>query len=656
MKSPWEKWIRFRLIIIFLFVLLLLSTAGVRAYQLQILKQTELFRKASCQNTLAVDLQPSRGIIFDRNHHELAVSVEVDSVFAHPWQIREPQKAARDLNRILNVGYRDILKKLTSSAPFVWIKRGATPAERGRLEQRGIKGIEFIPETKRYYPNRDNAGHLLGFVGLDGKGLEGLEQRYDQHLRGGVRQMIAERDAHGRLFLTSGCLPLDTTQGKSLVLTIDLAVQCILEKELRTAVSNAEACGGMGIIMNPKTGEILGLAVQPSFNPNNYRTSSPDIWRNRIVTDCFDPGSTFKVFFASAALEEGLVSPDYPLYCEKGAYRVARRTIHDVHKYETLTFAEVIKYSSNIGVAKIAERMEGQVLYSHIRDFGFGEKTGIDLTGESAGLVRPSQEWRDIDKLNISFGQGISVTALQLLNGLCAIANGGYLMRPYVVKAIVDEHGNNQEVFYPAVVKKVLSPETARTVTEMMIQVVSEDGTGRNAVLPGIEVAGKTGTAQKFDAATGRFSQKKFIGSFMGFAPARHPRIAVLIVIDEPRGRGFGGTVAAPAFKAVVEQVLQYLNVHPGQGCSPALVAQRDSAPANNAQKKGAVVFFDDQAPPDCVPNFTGLSIRRVLQLAQDLNLAIQVKGSGKAVWQNPAPGVSLQGVTSCRVLFKPTI
>lgn len=657
MKERSETWIRLRLSIVLFGLLMLLSVAGVRAYQLQILKQTELFHRAACQNTVRVDLRPFRGAIADRHGHELAVSIEVDSVYAHPWQIGNPQNAVKQLGDILKVGTDSMRAKLTSSSRFVWLERGITPGQREQIETIGITGINFVPENKRYYPQREIAGHLLGFVNIDGKGLEGVELRYDSELTGGPRQIIAHRDARGKIIMTSACRPYDIPRGNNLTLTLDLTIQHILERELQKAVEKAEAKGGMGIVMDPKTGEILGLAVQPSFNPNNFRNSTANQWRNRAVTDCFDPGSTFKTFFAAAALEEDLVSPEERIDCESGSYRVGRRTIHDVHKYQMLTFREVIKLSSNIGVTKVSERMEPQVLHSYIRKFGFGEMTGVDVPLESAGLVRPYQEWKEIDQRTITFGQGISVTALQLINGLCAIANGGYLMRPYVVKTITDEKGNCLKESHPVVVRKVLSEETARIITDMLIGVVEKGGTGTNAALSGVEVAGKTGTAQKVDPETGRFSMSHVIGSFMGFVPARSPRIAILIAIDEPKGRGFGGVVAAPAFKEVAQQVLTYLNVVPEEDPSTMLLASNnDTSNADVRSTEGAAVFFDEEFPPDCIPNFAGLTMRRVLQLAQLLNLEVRLEGTGKAVSQQPKPGTPLKDVSSCQVIFGPVM
>jgi Cell division protein FtsI/penicillin-binding protein 2 len=488
-------------------------------------------------------------------------------------------------------------------------------------------------------------------VGIDGNGLEGLELNYENFISGGNEVLLVERDAIGRQLIYSGILAPESP-GSNLILTIDLNIQYILEKELQKAVEESSARGGMGIVMDPKTGEVLGLAVQPRFNPNNFNFSSPNQWRNRALTDNFEPGSTFKVFLAAAALEEGLVFPEENFYCENGTYAIGRRTIHDVHKYGTLTVAEIIKKSSNIGAAKICARMNAETFYRHIRDFGFGEKTCIDLPFESPGSVRPYQGWKEIEKSNMAFGQGISVTGLQLISALSAIANGGYVMRPYIVKGIVNEKGEYLKKNFSNVVRTAISAQTAKALTEIMIGVTTEGGTGVAAAIPGFEVAGKTGTAQKVDPVTRRYNWARPIASFMGFVPAREPRIAVLIVVDEPKGRGFGGTVAAPAFRSVAEEVLHYLNVFPDPNLisAPAQVAMTTPVSQDTSFNK----LIDNYSGSDRLPDFTGLSMRRVLQIVKGYNLKVQIEGSGKAVAQKPSPGTPLNGVSECWVAFKP--
>lgn len=653
MSEQQKRWIKFRLIITFFLFVFLLTVVAVRAYQLQVLKQTELVRLAERQRKQTIKLRPSRGVIVDRKGHELAVSLEVDSVYAHPGQMTEATLTAQRLGAILKQESKALSEKLRSRSSFVWIERGIPPGEGDRVRELGLPGIHLIQENKRFYPNCESGGQLLGFVGIDGNGLEGLERKFESYLTGGSGYLLVEKDALGHQIISSDVIPLEAPRGHNLVLTVDFKVQHIAEKELQKAVAFNHARGGMAIVMDPQTGEILGLALQPSFNPNSFRTSSPDIWRNRAITDSFDPGSTFKVFIAATAIEEGLVSPEEIIYCENGAYRIGKRTIRDVHKYENLSFAEVIKYSSNIGSVKVGDRIPAPLLYEYIRRFGFGEKTGADLPAEASGLVRPFQKWKAIDKSTVCFGQGISVTALQLINGLCAIANGGYLMRPYVVKGIVSEDGKYLRKTGPSVLRRVISKETADVVTEMMRKVVSEDGTGTKAQITGFEIAGKTGTAQKVDHATRSFSNSKFMGSFMGFVPAENPRIAVLVIIDEPKGRGFGGTVAAPAFKAIAEQTLSYLKVFPRRDALTSVAAPGNPFPKTPFAQE--LTEKDDRSRcADCLPDFTGLSMRKVLQMVRDFNLTLHVEGSGRAVSQRPAAGIPLATISECWVTFRP--
>jgi cell division protein FtsI (penicillin-binding protein 3) len=648
--------IRVRLLIIFALFALSLTVVAARAYQLQVLKRTELLRLAERQRKHITELSPFRGVIFDRKHHELAVSVAVDSVYARPRQMSDLRGTAQSLAASLGADPKKLLKKLQRGSPFVWVARGISPLQGNHLKELSLPGVHFIKENRRYYPDRAVGGHLLGFVGIDGDGLEGVEKRYDNYLNGGAAYLLVERDAFGEDIFPSDVLPMEPRHDNDLVLTIDANIQQILERELEKAVDSAHARGGTAIVMDPKTGEILGLAVQPGFNPNDFKTYGPDHWRNRAVADAFDPGSTFKVFLAAAAMEEGLASPEETIYCENGSYAVGGRTIHDVHKYGDLSFAEVIKYSSNIGAAKICSRLDAAVWHRYIRGFGFGEVTGIDVPGESGGLLRPYQKWRTIDKTTIAFGQGIAVTAVQLITALCAVANGGYVMQPYLVSEVVNRKGDCIKSNHPKVVRRAISEETAEQLTEMMVKVVDEDGgTGKNARVPGFEVAGKTGTAQKVDPVTGLFSRSKMVGSFMGFVPAHEPRLAILVVIDEPSGRGFGGTVAAPVFKAVAEQSLPYLGVF-APPPAPGIMTASVTVPPDREPKRAKATSPPLQPQPcaECVPDFTGLSMRRVLQMAKEHEFMVHVEGSGKAVTQKPLPGTPLRDTSECWVTFRP--
>jgi cell division protein FtsI (penicillin-binding protein 3) len=416
----------------------------------------------------------------------------------------------------------------------------------------------------------------------------------------------------------------------------------------------------MVVVMDPRTGEILAMAGQPSFDPNRFSAYPAHLLKNRNIVDTFEPGSTFKPFLLAAALEEGVTSPKDVFFCENGTYPVGGRVIHDVHKYGWLSLGEIIKVSSNIGAAKVGKKLGRGRYHHYLKSFGFGSKTGIDLPGEVSGFLPPPQHWSEIGLANISFGQGVSMTLLQLTNALSAIANGGSLMRPYIVRAVLDSEGNILKENRPKVIRRVISPETARTVATIMKTVTEEGGTGKAGSVAGYDVAGKTGTAQKA-SATGRGYSDKRIGSFIGFAPAGNPQVVIAIVIDEPEGIRYGGVVAAPAFKAIAEQILPYLGAYP-QGTmylvaepkgktNPVLFAE--SLPSGNARQ---VVGGDFAEAPGVMPDFSGKSIRQVVQTAQRLGLELRFVGSGKAVAQNPPAGYILQGETRGVVRFQPSL
>jgi cell division protein FtsI (penicillin-binding protein 3) len=544
-----------------LFFLLLLSVVSARAFTLQIVKSEWLKVRLDDQSKKKIPISSRRGTIYDRNGSELAVSLDVDSVYARPRNIKDKQDTAQKLTSILGISREKILSILQSKQSFVWVKRQIAPELSERIKELSIDGIGFIKESRRFYPNREIAGQLLGFVGVDSQGLEGIERTYNRLIGGKSGYLLVNKDALGRDLFPEGINAIDSERGSDLILTIDKNIQYIAEKELQTAVTNAQARGGLAVVMNPRTGELLALAVSPTFNPNQAGTPSADSWKNRAVTDVFEPGSIFKTILVGSALEEGVVKPTDIYNCENGSYGVGNRVIHDVHPHGLLSVTEVIKYSSNIGATKIAHRLGKESFYQYIKKFGFSHESGIELPGEVSGYVPPSSQWRDINLATIAFGQGISVTALQVVIAYATVANGGVLMRPHLVKEIRDATGNTIQRTEPAVVRRVLSEQNARTLTEML-QTVIQGGTGQKAAVEGFTVAGKTGTAQKI-AAHGKGYSNKCVSSFVGFIPADDPKLAIVVVIDEPKGVTYGGVVAAPAFSAMARQILCYLRVYP---------------------------------------------------------------------------------------------
>ncbi|MDZ7830883.1 MAG: penicillin-binding protein 2 [Desulfobacterales bacterium] len=534
---------------------------GVKAFYVQIIQDADLSKQASGEYTKAVKSTGRRGIIYDVNMKELVVSTRITSVGAHPQKIEAPQREARSISKHLDLSESAVRNRLSRDAKFVWIDRDASPLQAKTLKSLDIKGLEFIPGFCRVYPNKKLAAQVLGFAGVDGNGLEGLEYFYDDYLRGNQRQSTIIKDALGRIFHTeSGASP--DSAGKNLILTIDANVQFIAQRAVSAAVKEYGAKSGMAVVMEPQTGSIRAIAHYPSFDPNKFGSYSQDRWRNRAITDSFEPGSVMKVFMAAAALESGICSPYTMVDCENGSYYTGGHVIHDTHPHEHLTLKEVIQFSSNIGATKIAERVGPERLYETLRAFGFGEKTGIDCPGETSGRLRHYQGWRKIDHATIAFGQGVSVTAVQLISAISAIANQGVVMKPRIVKAISDENGKIIETHGPETRGRAISARTAKMLKNIMFSVTSEEGTGSRAVPAGYTVCGKTGTAQKINAR-GTYENCEYNAVFVGFSPKDAPKLAAVVVIDEPQKHHYGGVVAAPAFRQIMLESFNYMDIAP---------------------------------------------------------------------------------------------
>jgi cell division protein FtsI (penicillin-binding protein 3) len=535
----------------------------VRLFSLQIVQANDLSKRAEHQHEKSVALEGERGTIFDRKGRILATNVDMPSIYAIPSVIRRPEAVAPDLARGLQSDRRSILRRLKTDKSFVWIERKVNPAVARSVMDLGIEGIGVLNESQRFYPKRNLMGHLLGFAGMDNSGLEGVELKYDGWLRGEKGWAVLERDAFGHTIFQKGVDPYSPARGKDLVLTIDEVIQHIAETELDDVMEQTRATDATVIVMDPKTGEVLAMAVRPIFNPNRVESERPDQWRNRAITDTYEPGSTFKIVSASAALEEHVASPNDIFYCEEGRMAVAGGAIRDHEKEGYLTFQEVIQKSSNIGMIKIAMRMQPDRLYEHIRAFGFGEKSGIDFEGESPGLVRDPKHWSGRSLPSIAIGQEVAATPLQVITAVSAVANGGALMRPRLVSEIRDVDGRAVKTFPPEVRRQAISAETAAKMMKILEGTVSKEGTGERAAIAGYRIAGKTGTAQKIDPVTRRYSRRDTVTSFVGIVPAEDPRIVILVVVDSPKGVAWGGTVAAPAFKNIAEQVLRYMRIPP---------------------------------------------------------------------------------------------
>jgi cell division protein FtsI (penicillin-binding protein 3) len=666
------KWTRLRIIVIL--AVFLAAWVGImyRAFTLQVLDREKLAHLADSECHRTVTLNPVRGEILDRNGEKLAVSIETESVFVQPTKVQNPGAAAAAMAQILDVPAGDLKEKFSGDDNFVWVARQVGPAEAAAIRKLDLEGIGFLPESKRFYPNKTLAGHVLGFVGVDGTGLEGLELGMDRWLMGEQEKFRVRRDALGRTFLDKAAGVRAEAKGANLVLTLDRRVQYLTEKALAKGVEESGSVRGMALVVRPRTGEILALSVYPDFNPNQFGQYKPQQRRNTVFTDAFDPGSTFKVFVVAGALEESIVEPLDKIYCEKGEYPVGKHIIHDHDKYEWLTVDQVIKHSSNIGTVKISEKLGPAKMYEYLTRFSFGQRTGVDFPAESPGMLRSFENWHVLDAANVAFGQGVSVTAVQMAMAMSALANDGLQMQPYLVSKVVDSHGKTLAENQPRAVRQVVSPQTAREISSMLRQVVTAGGTGTAAEPKGYPCAGKTGTAQKLDPITKRYSDRSYIGSFIGFAPYHDPELTILVALDEPWPRIYGGQVAAPVFREIVEQALPLLNVSP-----IAAPAEEDAAPAGSRKKapktqkvrppsepavKAAEKTSEQAAVeqaalpvdfgPGMMPNLSGMSMRRVLDLMAEYEMDVSMEGSGQVIWQNPAPGDEVEAGMICQVKF----
>jgi cell division protein FtsI (penicillin-binding protein 3) len=654
MKGKSINWFKVRIIFLgcLLFSCFVLITG--RMFQLQVLKKEQLYKLAAQQQHTHIPLVPKRGIIYDSRGNELAVSVEVDSVYADARKVVEVEKTARELASILQIDREELKQRLKNRRPFEWVQRKISPKEVEQIKALQLPGLLFLKENRRFYPNSQLAAHLVGFVGLDSKGLEGIEFQYDALLNGENQVWTANRDALGRE-IAMGKAPFEKEDHyRNIVLTIDKPIQHITETELGRGVEKWGAKGGIAIAMDPWTGKILAMASSPTFNPNQFIQSRSRSWRNRALSDVFEPGSLFKAFLAAAALEEQVVRPSDSFFCENGSYKVYDRTIHDHSKHGWLTVQQIIKFSSNIGASKVGEKMGKERLYRYLSAFGFGEKTRVGLPGEGKGIVHHPRYWSPVALDTISFGQGVSVTGIQLVSALSAIANGGFLMKPYVVERIMNEKGETVQSFKPEPVRKVISEETARRMTVMLKAATEKGGTGEEATPAGYEVAGKTGTAQKADSLLGGYSEDRYVSGFMGFAPADAPKLVLLVIVDEPQGNNYGGVVAAPIFKAIMEKVLPTLNVIP-KG-TVVVKNELDSAPRKEAS--GSQPLIDGIKVGKgmervVMPDLTGLSMRNALSRMEGKGLLIKVSGNGRVVEQVPRPGSVIEKGDICFLKFR---
>jgi cell division protein FtsI (penicillin-binding protein 3) len=634
------------------------SIVVLRAFHLQVASGDRLREMAEDQHLRKLRVSPRRGAIYDRHGAELAVSADVDSVYANPKRLRaneqNPRLVARRLAKILDVDGNRLEQRLSSDRYFVWIKRRVTPHEASRVRELDVPGIELTTESRRYYPNRHLAAHLVGFADVDGRGIEGVELAYEQRLRGSDRRVDAIRDRRGYVVFADDMKDDRSMQGQNVVLTIDKTIQHVAERELALGVRTFEARGGSVVVMDPSSGEILALANYPPFNPNEPSKHPIAHRRNRALVDRFEPGSTVKPFTMAAALAAGAVKPNQSINCENGVARIGGRRLHDAHPYEWLTPTQILAHSSNIGTAKIALGLGKKELYRAFRRFGFGEPTGIGVPGETAGILRHYRSWYDIDAAAISFGQGMSVTNVQLATAMSAIANGGRLMQPMLVRRLTDGHGATIEENKPRVRRQVVPARVAKLVGQMLTAVTEPGGTAVEAGVDGYLVAGKTGTAQKADYVRGGYAKDKWLASFIGFLPADDPELVISVVIDEPVIAHYGGTVAGPVFRRIAEVSLRHMGIAP-EGRQVVLnkkKAQREAVAKANPGVEAPKVEQPEKGE-SVVPDVRSLPLREAVVAVHDESLVAEVKGSGIVVAQDPAPGRAVPHGSAVRLTLE---
>ncbi len=561
MSKNFNNRIKQRIIVIQILIVVSIFLLGAKSFDIQIFKAKDLAKKAENGYSRKITVKGERGQIFDRNMNELATSIDAISITANPSKIKNPGSAAKKLSKILGINQKKLQNTLSSQRMFACVAKSIPPDQAEQIKGLNLEGIYFENDSKRFYPNRNLSAQVLGFTGTDNSGLEGLEYKYNSVLEGSSLKIRVKKDGNGGI-LELGKEKRAGLKGKSIVLTLDKKIQFLSEQILEKTVEAHQAKSGIALVMRPKTGELLSIAHFPQFNPNNFKRYNNIAFRNRAVTDAFEPGSAMKVFTAAAALENGF-GPKSIFYCEKGTYQIGTFTIHDTHPYDWLSINQIIKFSSNIGVTKIGETIGDKALHNYLAAFGFGNKTQIECPGETSGSLSPYQKWSKIDASAISFGQGVSVSAIQLISGISAIANNGVLMKPLLIKKIISSNGEDLEVYHPEKIRQAISSKSARHVKRMMRFVVENDGTGKKAAMAGYTVCGKTGTAQKALKNEKGYSKDNYVSIFAGFAPENHPELAILVAIDEPRKQYYGGDVAAPAFKTIMAESFNYLNIPP---------------------------------------------------------------------------------------------
>ena len=625
-----------------------------RLLYLQVHRHHDLQSRAENQSARTMEISAKRGDILDRYGRVLAYSVDADSVYGVPSEIESAAKAASMLCAALtdcSAKDRDALTaRLREKRAFVYVRRQVTPPQAKRIAELDLEGIGFIKEDRRFYPKKQLAAQLLGFVGVDNKGLAGIEAAYDSQISGSLGKLLYQTDARGRAFSR---LERPPTAGATVELTIDEYLQHVAERELRAAVADNHAVGGSVVIMAPKTGEILALANEPTFNPNAFRSASPEHRRNRAVQDIYEPGSTFKIVTASAALEEHVIGVDDVIDVSGGKIRFGSRVIDDTHDYGSLTFTDVMVKSSNVGAIKVGLSLGPEKLGLYVRRFGFGRALSPDFPGETTGIVWDPRKLDMSALASMAMGYQVGVTPLQMVSAVSSVANGGDLIQPRVVRALIRD-GKRTEV-KPTILGRTISKDTAATLTGIMEQIV-ERGTATYAQVDGYTIAGKTGTASKL--VNGRYSNSDYYASLVGFFPSRNPVATVIVVIDSPHGHGYyGGPIAGPVFQRIAEATLRHLGVPPTLNAPPPVIVARHSERPEiqtaRSEREASIVQVGANADVRDLPDLRGLSAREALRILTKIGLTARITGNGVVSRQVPAPGAPIERGMTCELTLE---
>ena len=645
----WRLVFRKRLVGAAVFVALWAVGIESRLVYLQIVAHDDLLQRAERQWSRTREIPPDRGDLLDRKGRVLAFSVDGDAIYAEPPLVANPEETARKVCEALSgctgADRAELVSRLSRQKSFQYLWRRASPADAARVRALNLPGVGVLSEQRRYYPNRELAAHVLGFANLDNIGLGGIESAYNDQISGRPGRVLLQTDAKNQAF---GRVERPPTAGATLELTIDRNLQYIAERELAAGVAEFGAIGGSVIVLDPRSGDVLALANAPTFNPNRFQDADANHRRNRALQDVYEPGSTFKVVTASAALEEGLMRPDDLIDVSAGSIRFGSRQIDDVHRYGTLSFADVIVKSSNVGAIKVGLRLGADRLTEYVQRFGFGQAIARDLPGQSRGIVWDATKLTDSALASVSMGYQVGVTPVQMVSAVNAIANGGALLEPRLVRAVIE--GRRRTERPTRVLRRVVTPETAATLTSIMEQVV-EAGTAKAARIPGYTVAGKTGTAAKLER--GRYSKSNYNASFVGFIPSREPALTILVVIDSPHGKGFyGGAVAAPVFARVAAAMLRQIGVPPNVDPAARVTLVRNEAPLSADVVQTAHAPGLTRVVPvltaGLMPDVRGLGAREAARILAAVGIAPRLLGDGVVIEQQIEPGTPVREGSSC--------